>query len=345
MAVDTIQKDNYFISSKNSEIVELVRQWGGASCNAILDPRTSFFFKSNLKGTIGYRHVEDCAIVFGDPVCPFEVIPELTKAFHHYCQENGMNVVYISVSEDFAMWAVKNVCASFVEYGEEFFLDPHDDPRNAHGTHASLVRRKVKHAVREGVQVEEYTAQDRHIEQAMDQVATDWLRGRKGPQIHISDIYLFDNRLGKRWFYAKQNDTIIGVCMLSELKSRKGWLLNHLMNVPGAPGGTPEILVITALETLSKENYHYVTFGSMPAKQLGEIIGLNIFSRVLSKIIYQIARKVFQLDGFRIFWEKFFPKSEPSYILFSNPQIGLKELKALFRALNAKYKGNENERR
>jgi lysylphosphatidylglycerol synthetase-like protein (DUF2156 family) len=322
-------------SEEKIDIVKLARQWGGASCDAFLDPSCLYYYLPSIEGAIGYRLEKRCAIVYGNPVCSQSDQAELAKAFHDYCKIKGWSIIYISASDEFTKWTTKRLNYSWIEYGQELYLNPHSDPQKEHGTHASLVRRKVRHAFKEGVSVEEYQGQDKQIERALEELAAKWLNNRKKPQIHISNVYLFDNRLGKRWMYAKRNDTILGIIVLNELQSRKGWLINHLMITPDAPGGTPELLVISALQVLVNENCQYVTFGSIPAKELGEMMGFSIFSRLIGRFAFSLARKIFKLDGLGMFWEKFHPNATPSYIVFSHPHIRIREIQALLKALNA----------
>jgi lysylphosphatidylglycerol synthetase-like protein (DUF2156 family) len=50
---------------------------------------------------------------------------------------------------------------------------------------------------------------------------------------------------------------------------------------------------------------------------------------------YRLARKIYRLDGLATFWEKFQPKSEPSYLLFTQRPIRLRAIHGLLKALNA----------
>lgn len=314
-------------------IVEMVRRWGGATTDAVLDPSMQYFTLPNISGMIGYRLKARCAIVFGDPICAAADRGILAEGFHRYMEDQGNTVVYIAVSQDYAYWAIEHVCNTLVEFGEELTLDPSCDPRKNTGTHGSLVRRKVKQAVREGVTVHEHLTCDPIIERAMEGVGEEWLKSRKGPQIHISDIYLFDDRAGKRWFYAKRGDSIVGTISLNQLQARSGWLINHLMITDEAPNGTPELLVVSALEALDKEGCRYATVGMVTVNELGEIVGLSKFSTWLARSVFKVAKKVAHLDGLNTFWGKYHPKSQPMYLLFSRNRVGIRELLGLKNAL------------
>ena len=58
----------------------------------------------------------------------------------------------------------------------------------------------------------------------------------------------------------KRQDTIVGTVILNQYKGHKGWFLTNLMEIPGAPHGTSELLVVSALETLANEGCTFVIF-------------------------------------------------------------------------------------
>lgn len=317
-----------------NDIVSLVRKWGGCTSDAVLDPACSIFSVPEIEGLLGYRKGPGCFVVYGDPICDPKNLPKLTEIFHQHCHQIKHTIIYISASQKFAQWALQNVCKTSIEFGGELFIDPHNDPRKATGIYASLVRRKVKQAIREGVSIHEYADSNAQLEQNIEALGEHWLENRRGPQIYISHVHLFKDREGKRWIYAKFKEKIVGVAVLNKLESRQGWLLNHLMVSQEAPNGTSELLVVTILEMLAKEGCHFVTFGHTPERELGQILGFNSFTKWTLKNAYKVVRKIFKFDRRTKFWQKFFPSIEPSYVLISQARVGIKELIALMRATN-----------
>lgn len=315
-------------------IVDKIRRMGGAATDALLDPSGKYFTLSDIDGLIGYRIEKGIFIAFGDPVCLPENRSMLVTSFHQYAKDQGFDVIYMTASEEFAKWAMDNVCKVLIRFGDEFTIDPHNDPRNHTGTRGSLVRRKTKHATKEGVHIKEYHTHDERLELSLEEVGKQWLEARRGPQIHISNVRLFDDRFGKRWFYAQKDERIVGTVTINKLEKHQGWLLNHVMFTPDAPHGTPELLVVAVLETLANEGCHYVTFGSSPSSELKEIVGLNPFSASIAKLTFKAINKLFHLDGHKVFWDKFHPESQGSFLLFTSTSIGLKEILALKNALN-----------
>lgn len=322
----------------NEDRISEIRKWGGFASDALLDPSYNLFKVPDIEGFIGYRIASRSAIVLGDPVCNPKDIPQITSAFHDFCKEKNLPIIYLSTSQSFAEWAIKNHCKISLEVGEELTLDPHNDPREKTGVHASLVRRKVKHAIHEGVTVEEYVGDNEELEKNIELVGIEWLKARKGAQIHISKVNLFEDRQGKRWLYALCKGKIVGVLQLNELKSQSGWLINHLMITPDAPHGTPEILVISTIEKLRNESCHFATFGPVMRESIGKTKGLGHFTEWLVPKIFKTIRKAFHLDGLKTFWGKYEPSSKPLFVLFSRSKIGVKEMISLSSALNVRIK-------
>jgi lysylphosphatidylglycerol synthetase-like protein (DUF2156 family) len=317
-------------------IVKLVRRWAGATTDAILDPSMQRFHLPEVEGFIAYRLESNSAIVYGDPTCAETDRPLLTKAFHRFAEEQGKNVIYISASQPFAYWAMENGCSKLIEFGKELVFDPSRDPTKETGSYGSLVRRKIRSAIREKVSVQEHLTQDPHLNRAMEEVGQQWLRARHGLQVHISNIYLFNDIEGKRWFYAKQGDKVVGVVCLNQLQKHQGWLLNHLMTLPDAPNGTSELLVVTALRAVNKEGCRFVTAGFVTPKKLGEMKGLSEFSKWIAHLGFRIARVITRIDGLSAFWRKFNPQESPAYVLFTRKKIGIREMIGFKKALNRK---------
>ena len=322
-------------SAERQKIVNYVRKWGSETTDAVLDPSCLYFMTPGIEGLIGYRIEGKCAVAFGDPVASSDNKGPLALAFQQYCRSKGFETIYVVVSKEFAEWATNNICRVSLEFGEKLVLDPQNNPKNNTGTHGSLVRRKVRRTQKEGTVALEYTSDDPAIESAIERVGQEWLKKREGPQIHISHVRLFEDRAGKRWFYAQKDNKIVGIVLLNELQAKNGWLLNHLMITADAPKGTPELLVMTALEAIEKEGCHFVTFGPAPLENLQEMHGLDFVSAWLARMGFKLARRFFKFDGYKTFWGKFNPQSEQSFLLFSRLNIGT--IRSLLQAMNASF--------
>jgi lysylphosphatidylglycerol synthetase-like protein (DUF2156 family) len=318
-----------------ARVVRLVRTWGGANSAAVLDSRTDLFVPDQIEGLIGFRRAPGVAVVFGDPVCAPEERERIVGLFHQQCAREGRSIVYLCASDEFQRQAVaKGWCAISLEYGEELTLTAQVDPRARTGVDASLVRRKVRHAQKEQVEVREYVGDDPHIEAQIERVGLRWSAARKGPQIHISHLEPFADREGRRWFAAFRADQIVGALVMNEVRSLRGWAFNHLLIDPDAPGGVPESLVVMALDRLRAEGHELVTFGAVPNGHLGAIHGLPSWMAHLLRCAFPWMTRWLPIHGRKKFVEKFGPQASPSYLLFSRSWIGLTEVLGLMRSMN-----------
>ena len=317
------------------QIENWVHRWGNSSSEAVLESGCLFFNVPNIEGLIGYRLASGYAVVFGDPICTLKDKPLLAKAFHSFCKEKNLNIIYLIATEPFAKWAIQNGCNVLIEAGEELIFDPQIDPTK--GSQASKLRNYIHHAQNEGVTFHEYIARDVALENAMEQVGKEWLKTRRGPQIYLGDLVFFGDRQERRWFYIKNGDHVVAMALLSKLKAYQGWLLKFFLTAPNSPRGTSELLMKSIMDTLREENCHYVTLGMIPAERLGEIIGLDRFSTWFARFAFEISKKIFRLNNRKAYWLKFHPKSARSYILFSKPSVGLRELLAVMKALKSNF--------
>ncbi|OJU82005.1 MAG: hypothetical protein BGO10_03930 [Chlamydia sp. 32-24] len=324
--------NNVSFEDKKTYIAELVRRYGSSSSIALFDPRNELFQIANVKGVIGYRNEMGCAVVYGDPVCAPEDLPRLTYAFHEYCKLHNRKVVYVTATKKFSEWAMLNVCKGLIEFGEELISDPFHDP--SEGKEGRMLRKKMNHAMREGAVVKEYITPNLELEKKMEEAAQNWLKARQGPQIYLSQVQVFNPKVGKRWFYATHQNTIVGVLVLNELQANQGWLVNLLMATPEAPHGTSELLIMSAMQTLKNEGCHVLSFGAVPTDELGIIKGMGNLSSKIARNSFKAAMWFFSIKGRRVYWEKFHPVSDPSYILFCGNHVGLREIFGVMKAMN-----------
>ncbi|MCX6991130.1 MAG: phosphatidylglycerol lysyltransferase domain-containing protein [Chlamydiae bacterium] len=318
----------------STQIAEYVRCWGGPASITFLDSAYQFFSDPAIDGVIGYREEYSCAVVMGDPLTTQENKIPLAKAFKEFCKQKNLPIIYVTVSESFAIKAFSVISGSLIEVVDELILDPQNDPKI--GSKGRLLRGKVSQGIRFGLTAHEYTSYNERVEEELEEVGRSWLKAREGPQIYLAPVNLFSSRIGKRYIYAKYQDKIIGVILLHQIEASHGWLLQLLLATPDAPNGTSEFLVSSVIDILKEEGCHYLSFGSAQKPEIGLIKGLNKASVFLARLGYKAAKKIFPLYGRRKYWEKFSPSKAPSYVLFENSRISFKEIGAIMKALNVK---------
>ena len=317
-----------------SRLVELVRKWGEVNTDGVLDKTTQIFSVPHIEGLIGYRIELGNAVVYGDPLCAPSDKVALAREFEDYCKSQKMLVIYIIVSEEFANMALEHLSFSLIEFGRKYILDPaqYVEPKT------SLLRKKIRQSTRNGIEIQEYTGDDPEIERSIEDIATAWVQARKGIQIYLAEPTLFADRFGKRWFYATHHGKIIGFALLNMLESQEGWLLNNVMVEKDSPSGVSEHLVVSAIQTIEKEQCRLVLIGPVPAKDLGKIVGLGRPIVLLATLCFKAIKKICHLDGHEVFWDKFQPELRSSYLLFPKNRFRISSVLALLRALNITVK-------
>lgn len=317
------------------DVATLVRRYGGPLSSGLLDPSCALFAAPGIEGAVGYRAAWGCAVAIGDPVCANADAGRLADAFRMHCRERGWHTAYAGAGRSFAELARSRGYA-LIEFGEELLLDPRRDPQA--GPRGRELRKKVNHARRAGLCVVEYDRtmlRDPALEVAMENTARAWLAARQGPQIYLAHVSLFDAPEARRWFYALHEGRVVGVLCCLRLESRGGYLLEHILAAPDAPGGTSESLIVAALAAFGAENCAFATFGPAPAPQIGRIEGLGRRSERLARQVYAWSNRTFHLDARSRFRRKFQVSSEePAFLLFDPPRVGVREVFGLMRAFN-----------
>ena len=311
-----------------SNEAELFIHYGSAASEAMFDYPCDFFRTPHCIGTIPYRVESKCAIIFGDPLCPPEEIIELTRAFHHYCHESHLSIIYIITSEKFAKVAQEH-CPILIEVCEELIFDPQVNPIFK----SHRLKHRMEKAVKQGLTFHEYLPFNEEIEKSLLEIGVKWQQAKKGPRLYLGHLNFFEKPQGKRWFYVKDGEIITAMAMLSQLDAQHGWLLKFFFTLPDAFPETSEFLMTSLLSTLKNENCQFLTKGVVPVDSIHEIKGLGSFSSFLVKNIYKAISFIFKFDKHKQYWQRYHPHKEPAYLLFSNSRIGFKEIRALMKVL------------
>lgn len=312
------------------------QQWGCAVTDAIFDFPCEIFQAPPIEGFIGYKNEASCAVAIGDPVCAEKDLLQLIQAFADFCSQQNLRMIFIVTSEKFATWASQhNIAHGKIEMGEELIFNPQIDPKL--GSESSKLRNYLNHTRHMGVHVEEYTTPNKKIENAILHVGKTWRDARAGPQMHLGNLDFFTRKNGNRWFYATKDDNILGMAMLHRLDTYQGWLLKYQMAIPEAPRGTSELLMNTILDTLRQEGCNYLTYGIVPADQLGEISGLGSLSQWSARKLFLLIKWIFKLEQRKMYWKKFKPTTVPSYIVLANKNLRLHDIKAIIAAMHLEF--------
>lgn len=311
----------------NKTLASVVKRLGNPVSPNLLNLPCSIFQIPEIDGIIGYQQVNDTAIVIGDPICLPKNIETLTQAFHLFCKRENLTIVYLLVSYSFAQWGISNECQTLIQVGEKLIMNPTKFQKR------QKLRWKINQSIQNGVVIKEYKNFDPTLENQMKNTTEIWLKSKNGPQIYLGNLTPNFNDEGRRFFYALQNDKIVGLINISRIDQFNGWVVNSFLALSAAPVGTTEHLFNAVIETLDEEKCHFLCLGAVSGSNLGEMVGLNPFSKCVAHVVFKIVKWFFNLGARKTYFNKYQPHFHPTYFLISG-KFTLKELMAIKKVFN-----------
>jgi lysylphosphatidylglycerol synthetase-like protein (DUF2156 family) len=315
--------------------VQWVRTYGNAVSTALFDPACARFTTRGVDGAIAYKMGWGCAVAIGDPICSPDDHITLARAFQSAAGKRGLATVFAVTSEPFAQ-TMASYGAAAVGFGKELILDPERDPSK--GSKGRELRKKLIYAQKAGLRAGEYDRANfanGMVERELEQLARAWLDNRRGPQIFLTGVRLFEAPDVTRYFHVRDGDRYVGLLTTLRLDSRDGYLLNHILTTPDAPDGTSELLIAHTLSTLGREGCRFATFGPAPECEIGGVMNLPAWSERIARKVFAECSEAFHLDARTRYRRKFqVAREEPSYLVFDPPRIGPKQIGGVLRAFN-----------
>lgn len=249
-----------------------------------------------------------------------------------FAKENNCTPVFCEVSEELEeLLACDEFGYSCLSCTHEDVIDP---------TEVNLdvkdVQQNVRRSQRAGVDVyelkDEPTVEQR---KAINEGVEKWKQGRKGDQIATASMDPFLDSVHRRFFIAEVEGKIIGILILTLLKDH-GYQIKNCTSFPDAPKGTSERLIVECLETLKKEDSHFVSFGISASDSMSPVHNLKGMRVTWLSGTYKSILKstgIFKRADFR---SKFKVKHDPLYICYPKHEFGLDGVQTLMKALKTK---------
>lgn len=318
-------------STSFASTFDYVQQWGNHASFLLLERPCKIFTLQTVQGAIGYHQHKRTFVVFGDPLCAADNRLVLVEAFQAYAQQVRCSVIYLNVSQEFVDWFLHYFKGKLIGIGHEFIINPQRALLTETGPHACQLRQKYNKSTRAHIQVHEYCGNDIIIEKKIQQLADSWQQHRKGPQAFFYSLNIFDNNKGKRWFYAQQENRIIGLLTMNQIAH--GWVVNMVICTPDALNSCSAFMILKVAETLRHEGSAVLSAGILADSTLGIIKGINPIKIWLARKIYKLCNTIVKLDKRKQFWLQFKPQQKPAYLLASS-SFGIKEGLAIMHALH-----------
>lgn len=300
-------------SRDNARALALVARFGriGTAFQA-LSPGMSHWFDdidgrgADARGVVAYVDTGDAWVAAGEPIASPDDVIVVAERFVAAAQRSGKRASF---------FGTEGVLASSPHFqrfhlGEQPVWDPQQWASHV-AAHRSL-REQVRRTRAKQVDVRELSVAEAtaapmraHIES----VVRHWLASRPMPPMHflveVAPLAWLEHR---RLFVAERLGVVVGVCSLSPVRARGGWLFEHLLRDPSAPNGTTERMVDAAMRALAADGVRWATLGLAPLA--GPI------PRWL-RLMRSASRPLYNFDGLAAFKRKLRPQHwEPIYLAF-----------------------------
>jgi phosphatidylglycerol lysyltransferase len=272
-------------------------------------PGAQLWSTPDIDGAIIYGEFGRVWLAAGDPLAALEDMAELARQFASFARRKNRVVAFVPSSAAFAHTVVPSGFNA-VKVGASPYFDL--QTWNPRGDAAKKMRAGVNQARRAGVEVAMVPdVVDELLKQETARLCLDWLDSRRSATtfgwLVALDPFLHSEY--KKYFAARVNGKLVGFLAASPIPARKGWYLEDVLRDPGAPDGTPTLLVVEALTKLKAEGAALATLGTAPLSVDGPN-DLPTEHRMASRALEVAARRLagfYNFEGLRRFKGKFVP--------------------------------------
>jgi nondiscriminating aspartyl-tRNA synthetase len=311
-------------------IEKLIANYGDATNTSWLEPRTEIWRDDFTGAAVGFVPQDGFAITVGDPLChSSQYLKTMTGYLKYIKKERNLKPLWLLVgSEAEEVLATKFNWRTFSVVAEQR-VDPARNP----ALHDSDIQRKIRHAEKEGVKITDYalgTPVPDEMKKKVDARVEDWLKNRKGRQVHLTNIRPWQDEEHRQYHIAQTPDgTIVALVVMAQLSSEKGWQVKYSLDFPNAPSGSIEYIVTHALKIVAQGGASTVTFGGGASSKFTpghNVKGTRV--KVLSRAYHAIATEL-KLTNKTEFREKLGAVDDPSYICYPPHGLGPMAVKAI----------------
>lgn len=301
-------------------IEKLIANYGDASNTSWLDDRFQIWRHAS-GAAVGYVKQDKFAMVTGDPLCDKSQYKDVCAAFVKFVvSELKLTPVWMLVSYEFQKILAQQMGWRSLSCTEEQRVDATKHHTiNGGGP-------KARRVEREGVKIHEVKPDGDFIKRA-DQSIQSWKAGRKGKQVHLTEVRPWVDQEHRRYYAAEKDGRVIAMVVLAKLSPKHGWQVKWALDFPGSVNGAIEVLVEYTLSTVTGQ----VTFGVGVSEKLtpGEHlhgIRARFLATTYASIVDSLGLR--RKAGFR---SKFGAIGEGVYICYPKHGVGLRDLQQIVK--------------
>ena len=286
----------------------VMRHGWNATAYQIINPGISHWFSQRGDGVVGYVRSGNVLVVAGAPVCAFDRIESVAAEFEEQALAAGRRVCYFAAGERLESVVRRDRSHSIVGLGAQPSWDPAAWP--AMVARKASVRAQLNRARNKGVTVSLWSSERASREPALRSCLAEWLATRRLPTLHfLVEPETLDRLADRRVFVAERSGSAVGFLIASPVVARNGWLIEQIIRGSGAPNGTAELLIDSAMRSLAKSGSRYVTLGLAPLSRHSSYDRLPspFWLRTALRWVRAHGRRFYNFEGLDSFKSKFEP--------------------------------------
>lgn len=294
--------------SRARELV-MLHGWN-ATAYQIINPGISHWFSGRDDAVVGYVRSGRVLVVAGAPVCSLDRIENVAAEFEEHARAAGDRVCYFGAGERLETIYRKDRTHSIVGLGAQPSWDPSTWP--AMIARKASVRAQLNRARNKGVTVSLWSSERASRAPALRNCLEEWLATRRLPTLHfLVEPETLDRLADRRVFVAERDGGAVGFLVASPVPARNGWLIEQIIRGRGAPNGTSELLIDSAMRSLAESGASYVTLGLAPLSRHSSYDRLPspLWLRAALRWIRAHGRRFYNFEGLDAFKSKFEPQA------------------------------------
>lgn len=313
---------------------DLIAKYGDSTNTAWTDAGYEIWRHAPTGYAIGFVAAKGHAVTWGAPLCPPEAMSEVVRAYTAWAsKERKLGVIWANADARTEGVLVKEHKWRALAVTSEQRLEPAAVDKV--GQENKHLEKKVHQAIHAGVTVkmvqgEISTELRKELEDGMHR----WLEGRSGAQIHTTSLRPWSDVEHRTYFVARDKEhKACGIIVLQQLAPEHGFQIKWSLMFPGAPNGTSELLVTTAMRELAQAGVPTATFGAGAKDTFEAVNGIgNLRGKILADVYKGISR-TFGLTRKSHFREQFGAKQEALYICYPAHGLGLSGINAIMESV------------
>jgi aspartyl-tRNA synthetase len=317
--------------SELQPLEKLVANYGDATSTSWFDERFKIWRDMATGAAVAYvPSSSNYVIIPGNPACdPSQYSRTITQFLQWLRRETKYKPVWILCSPE-----VETILGERLGWRSlSCIAEERVEPSRNQAASDGEIARKLRRAESEGIKVVSLSQGElpsEEIRGKIDERIAEWLAGRKGTQVHLSEIRPWIDSEHRWYFYALDKEGVIcAFVALAMLSPAHGMQVKYSLDFPNSPSGVIEYIVTQAIQTASKGGVSGLTFGAGATSRL--IPGHNLHGAKIKMLerTYETLAKQFHLVRKSEFRAKLGATEEPLYISYPAHGLGSKGIRAV----------------